>query len=145
MQRANSAVLRQISQRFPDAVGQLVYGNDCFLIADQRQFDPALDVCAEQADAFQVFHASVFQQSVDLLKLRLNKAEHRVHQMVLFFDLCALALQRVFRLNQFVFFGQLSVDFHELRPDAVDLGYILHPVHAPVLYRRALKPRVAGQ
>ena len=65
--------------------------------------------------------------------------------MVLFFDLCALALQRVFRLNQLVFFGQLSVDFRELRLDAVDLGYILHPVHAPVLYRRALKPRVAGQ
>lgn len=50
MQRADSAVLRQISQRFPDAVDQLVHADDRFLIAEQREIDPPLDIRAQQTD-----------------------------------------------------------------------------------------------
>ena len=94
MQRANSAVLRQISQRFLDAVGQLVYGNDCFLIADQRQIDPSLDIRAQQTDLLQILNVQClcvffFQKPVDLKQLGLHERDHLVHEPVLFFNLRA--------------------------------------------------------
>ena len=50
MERADSAVLRQISQRFSETVGQLVRTDDRFLIANQRKIDPPLDIRAQQTD-----------------------------------------------------------------------------------------------
>ena len=40
-------VLRQVCQRVPNAVRQLLHRHNRLLFADQRQIDPALDVCAQ--------------------------------------------------------------------------------------------------
>ena len=72
MQRADDAVLRQIGQRFPDAVRQLLRRHGLLLFTDQREVDPALDVCAQQADVFQALRGSVLQQPIDLKELRLR-------------------------------------------------------------------------
>lgn len=62
-----------------------------------------------------------------------------------FFNLRALTLQLVFRLNQLVFLRKPGVDFGKLRLNPIDFRNILHPVHAPVLHRRALQPCVRVQ
>ena len=82
---------------------QLAHGDERFLIADQRQIDPALDICTQQTEQFQIWDVFFFQKPIDLKQLGLHERDHLVHEPVLFFDLRALALQRVFRLNQFVF------------------------------------------
>ena len=120
MQRAGNAILRQIRQRFPNAMRQLLHRHGRFLIADQRQIDPALDICAQDADVLQALRAFIRQQAVDCKQLRLHKAEHRIHQPILFFNLRTLALQRVFGPDQLVFLRKLRVDIGQLLPDAVD-------------------------
>ena len=83
---------------------QLVREDGRFLIADQRQIDPPLDIRAQQADMFQILNAFFFQKPVDLMQLGPHERDHLVHEPVLFLSLRALTLQFVFRLNQFVFF-----------------------------------------
>ena len=51
-------------------------------------------------------------------QLGLHERDHLVHEPVLFFNLRALALQRVFRLNQLVFLRKPGVDFGKLRPES---------------------------
>ena len=131
-------------------MGQLVYGNDCFLIADQRQIDPSLDIRAQQTDLLQILNVQclrVFfcQKPVDLKQLGLHERDHLVHEPVLFLNLRALTLQFIFCLNQFVFLQKPRVNFGKLRLNPIDFRNILHPVHAPVLHRRALQPRVCVQ
>ena len=111
MKRAASAVLRQMRQGLPQAVGQFFHGYGRGPFADQRQIDPALDVCAQQTDAFQFQCGSFFQQFIDLNELRLYERDHRVHQPIFFLDLRTLAFQLVFRPDQLIFFRQLRVDF----------------------------------
>ena len=43
-----------IRQRFPNAVRQLLHRYRRVSFADQRQIDPTLDVCAQNADALQL-------------------------------------------------------------------------------------------
>ena len=145
MQRTGDAVLRQIGQRFPDAVRQLLRRHGLLLLADQREVDPALDVCTQQTDVFQALRGSVLQQPIDLDELRLDEPKHRVHEPVLLLDLRALALQLVLGLNQLVFLRKLRVDLRKLRPDSVDFRNILHPIDAPASNRRALQPRIRIQ
>ena len=76
----------------------------CFLIADQREIDPPLDIRAQQTDLFQVLNVQglrgfFFQKPVDLKQLGLHERDHLVHEPVLFFNLRALTLQFIFCLD----------------------------------------------
>ena len=81
---------------------QLVRRHGRFLIADQRQIDPALEICAQQTDLFQILNAFFFQKPIDLKQLGLHERDHLIHEPTLFFNLRALALQRVFGPDQLV-------------------------------------------
>ena len=93
----------------------------------------------------QALRAFIRQQAVNCKQLRLHKAEHRIHQPVLFLNLRALTLQFIFCLYQLVFLRKLRVDFSKLCLNPIDFRNILQPVYTPVLHRRALQPRIRIQ
>ena len=106
-------------------MGQLVHGNDCFLIADQREIDPPLDIRAQQTDLLQILNVQdlrvfFFQKPVDLKQLGPHKRDHLVHEPVLFLNLRALTLQFIFCLNQLVFLRKPGVDFGKLPLNPID-------------------------
>ena len=143
MKRADRAICRQIGQRFPNTVNQLIHRRRGSILANQRQIRPTLDIGAQNTEKPQF--AFLIKQLIHPKQLCLNLTENRIVDPILFFNPRFLQLQFVLCANQLVFLRQPFVRFRQLLPNPVDFGDVLHPVYAPVVYRRALQPQILRQ